>query len=157
MNAKIPQNTPIEYWFAIWFGAGLARVAPGTVGTIAAVPVHLALLFVPSLLHLAVVIVLTIAGVYAAERVSQSLADKDPQIVVIDEVAGVLIALYMARGYGLIAMLAAIILFRVFDILKPGPVGRAERLQPAGLGIMADDVVAGVMAGACALLIGIIL
>jgi phosphatidylglycerophosphatase A len=79
--------------------------------------------------------------------VSDALGEEDPQAVVIDEVAGTLLAMGIARPAGIIGELAAFALFRVLDITKPGVIDRAQRLRPEGLGIMADDVLAGLGAG----------
>jgi phosphatidylglycerophosphatase A len=85
-----------------------------------------------------------LAGIPAASRVAQAAAVKDPQFVVIDEVAGQLIAL-IAVPLAWKTFLAGFILFRVFDILKPPPVRQLERL-PGGTGIVLDDVAAGIFA-----------
>jgi len=87
---------------------------------------------------------ITLIGVPAATRVARSSATKDPQFVVIDEVAGQLIAL-IAVPLGWKTFLAGFILFRAFDIIKPPPVRQLERL-PEGSGIVLDDVAAGVFA-----------
>jgi phosphatidylglycerophosphatase A len=87
------------------------------------------------------------AGVWSSNRRAQLLGEKDPQEVVIDEVAGVLIALGMLRHAGLGAKIAGFAAFRALDILKPGIIDRAQRLKPEGVGIMADDVLAGAAAG----------
>lgn len=92
----------------------------------------------------ALVIVVTLIGIPAATRVSRSCATKDPQFVVIDEVAGQLIAL-IAAPLAWKSFLAGFILFRVFDITKPPPVRQLEKL-PEGTGIVLDDVAAGIYA-----------
>lgn len=89
---------------------------------------------------------LCVLGTWAAERVALALGDEDPSSVVIDEVVGTLLALGIA-GPGLAAHIAAFVAFRFFDIKKPGPIYRVQYLRPAGLGIMADDVLAGIAAG----------
>jgi phosphatidylglycerophosphatase A len=94
-------------------------------------------------------------GVWVSERASQALGEKDPQRVVIDEVAGSLIAMGLCRGRGLRAELLALLLFRVFDIAKPSIIDKAQHLKPAGVGIMADDVLAGLAGGALARLLSI--
>jgi phosphatidylglycerophosphatase A len=80
--------------------------------------------------------------------VAEANQDDDPSSVVIDEVAGVLIALGIAAPAGLTAQLAAFVAFRAFDIVKPGVIDDVQSWKPAGLGIMADDVLAGLSAGA---------
>ncbi len=87
---------------------------------------------------------ITAAGVTAATRVARASGDKDPSMVVIDEVAGQLIALIGAPLHWK-TLLASLILFRAFDIVKPSPLRRLEHL-PEGTGIMADDLGAGVYA-----------
>jgi len=135
---------------ATWFGCGLAPKAPGTFGSLGAVPLHAALCLVHPGLHAALVVFVSALGTWASHRASLVWNEKDPQRVVIDEVAGVLIAMGAVRGTGLWPAVLAFALFRLFDITKPGPIRRAERLPPVGFGIMADDLVAGVVAGALA-------
>jgi phosphatidylglycerophosphatase A len=129
---------------ATWFGCGLSPVAPGTVGTIGALPLWLAVRGGGRAGILATAVAVTLVGVWSAGVVARESRLKDPQLVVIDEVAGVLVALAAApqttRG-----MLAAVLLFRLFDVTKPFPARRAEKL-PGGWGIVLDDVVAGVQA-----------
>jgi phosphatidylglycerophosphatase A len=98
-------------------------------------------------------LVLSAAGVWAAEQMERRTGRKDPQEVVIDEVSGQWLALLASPALLNAAanwksFLAGFILFRVFDITKPFPAGRAEFL-PGGWGIMADDWVAGLYAAAC--------
>jgi len=135
---------------ATWFGCGLSRVAPGTVGSLGALPLHFLLLRAAPGAHGLALLAITAVGVWAAHRVSVVLSEEDPQRVVIDEVAGVLIALAFVRGSGLPAEVAAFALFRLLDITKPGVIHRVEHAKPAGLGIMADDLVAGLAAGVLA-------
>ncbi len=133
-----------------WFGCGESKKAPGTVGSLGAVPLHFLLRREPIAVHVAWIAVLTAVGTWAAHRVAKVLGQEDPQRVVIDEVAGVLIAMAFVRGNGPYAMVAAFVLFRLFDITKPGPIGAAENAKPVGFGIMADDLLAGLLAGVIA-------
>ena len=132
---------------ATWFGCGFAPKAPGTVGALGAIPLHAALCLVHPGLHAALVVLVCGVGTWASHRASIVWNEKDPQRVVIDEVAGVLIAMGMVRGAGLWPAALGFALFRLFDITKPGPIRRAERLPPVGFGIMADDLLAGLVAG----------
>ena len=135
---------------ATWFGCGHSPRAPGTVGSLGAVPLHLLLREAPPVVH-ALGIALTIgAGTWAAHQYATERAQSDPQSVVIDEVAGTLLALAAVRHGPFWLQAVALLLFRVFDIWKPGPIRRAEHLSPVGVGIMADDVLAGLCAGALA-------
>jgi phosphatidylglycerophosphatase A len=134
-------------WLGTWFGCGHSPIAPGTVGSLGTLPLHFALRALGPVPHTIVTLALTAVGVWAAQRVSDSLGEEDPSSVVIDEVAGTLLAMGIARPAGIVGELAALALFRVLDITKPGVIDRAQGLRPAGVGIMADDVLAGVGAG----------
>jgi len=135
---------------ATWFGCGLSPKAPGTVGSIGAVPLHLALATLGPVPHIAAIVALTVVGTWASNEVARAEGIEDPQKVVIDEVAGTLIAMGMVSKSSLGIRLLALGLFRVLDIVKPGPIDTVQRLKPPGVGIMADDVLAGVAAGAMA-------
>ena len=151
-TATIPDRTSSPLWAtlaATFFGIGRLHPGPGTWGSAATVLLWAALAHtLPPALRLPVVVVLAILtiliGIPAATRVARSAAVKDPQFVVIDEVAGQLIALF-AVPLAWKTFLAGFILFRVFDILKPPPVRQLERL-PEGTGIVLDDVAAGIYA-----------
>ena len=149
-DAASPVRSPAPLsarWLATWFGCGHSPIAPGTVGSLGTLPLHFALRALGPIPHALVTLGLTAAGVWAAQRVSDALGEEDPQAVVIDEVAGTLLAMGIARPAGIIGELAAFALFRVLDITKPGAIDRAQRLRPEGVGIMADDVLAGLGAG----------
>ena len=150
-TATLPHKTPWAWLVGTFFGAGLLRPGPGTYGSIAAALLWYgaAHLTHPTTVHLALATVLaalavTAIGIPAATVVARESLREDPGHVVIDEVAGQLIALIgMPADWRHAAL--ALVLFRVFDILKPPPVRQLERL-PAGLGIMMDDVAAGLLA-----------
>ena len=142
--------TPLDktaFVVGTWFGCGRAPKAPGTVGSVGAVPLHLLLMRLPLAYHVGAIVAITVVGTWAAQRVSDNLREKDPQRVVVDEVAGTLIAMAFVRDDGFVAGALALVLFRVFDITKPGPIRRAEHAKPPGLGIMLDDLLAGLVAG----------
>jgi phosphatidylglycerophosphatase A len=134
---------------ATFFGIGRLHPGPGTWGSAVAMLLWAALahalnpaLRLPVVVALALLTILI--GIPAATRVARASAIKDPQFVVIDEVAGQLIAL-IAVPLQWKTFLAGFILFRVFDILKPPPVRQLEKL-PEGTGIVLDDVAAGLYA-----------
>jgi phosphatidylglycerophosphatase A len=134
---------------ATFFRIGRLKPGPGTWGSLATVILWgLANSLIPrahqTLATAAAAVLVTLIGIPAATQVSRALASKDPQIVVIDEVAGQLVTL-IAVPLAWKTYLAGFILFRVFDILKPPPVRQLERL-PEGFGIVVDDVGAGVYA-----------
>lgn len=137
----------IAAWLATWFGTGLLPKAPGTWGSLAALPPGLLLLWAggPALLVAAIILV-SVAGVWAGERYAETLGQEDPGAVVIDEVAGQWLALLPCAALGPVEIVLAFLLFRAADILKPWPASWADRNIPGGLGIMADDWVAGVYA-----------
>ncbi len=141
----------IAWVLATWFGCGLCPIAPGTAGSLGALPLWFALRGHGPASVLLAAFVLTIAGAWAAGIVADAKRMVDPQIVVIDETAGVLIALAAAPSTTRGAF-AAVVAFRFFDIVKPFPARSAERL-PRGWGIMMDDVAAGVWAAAVVLVL----
>ncbi len=130
-------------------GIGRLRPGPGTWASATTVLLWAAIasLTAPSLrapLAIALAVLVTLVGIPAATRLSRAAAVKDPQFVVIDEVAGQLIAL-IEVPLEWKAFLTGFILFRAFDIIKPPPVRQLERL-PEGTGIVLDDVAAGIFA-----------
>jgi phosphatidylglycerophosphatase A len=138
--------SPIARWsawtIATWFGCGLSRRAPGTVGTLGAVPLYLlAARHGHAGVALAAAVVIA-AGVWAASIVSVETRKKDPQLVVVDEVAGLLVTM-LAVQPSWRSVAAGFFVFRLLDIAKPWPIRRFEAL-PGGWGIVMDDVVAGV-------------
>jgi phosphatidylglycerophosphatase A len=146
-------------------GVGYFPIAPGTLGSLVGVAIYLPLEYgtrrsiakIPAFIlpidtpvlaiKLLVILGLTLSGIWAASRVEARLRIKDPGIVVIDEVAGQMIALLSVPAFfpGWLPVLSAFLLFRAFDIWKPYPIRRLEALE-SGLGIMADDVLAGIYA-----------
>ena len=131
---------------ATW-GVGYSPLAPGTCGSLVGLGIFLLLASLP--LQVLAIIVVTWAGIWAASRVERILGLKDPGKVVVDEVAGQMIALLpvwaFANGPYKLAIIISFTLFRLFDIFKPYPARKFESLR-GGLGIMADDLVAGVYA-----------
>jgi phosphatidylglycerophosphatase A len=137
-------------WIAgTFFGAGLMKPGPGTYGSVAAVIVwyavarHVPFHWLP-LITLGMAAVATAIGIPAATRIARESGRKDPQIVVIDEVAGQWLTLVFCMPTMPFALLG-LLCFRVFDILKPPPIRRLERF-PEGIGIMVDDLGAGLYA-----------
>jgi phosphatidylglycerophosphatase A len=163
-NSNIQIHAPSEkktlwaWLIGTFFGAGLLKPGPGTYGSISAVLLWFAAahLFHPAPVALAIgtaiaAIIATLIGIPAATIVARESGREDPGHVVIDEVAGQLIALVAIPADWRHAAIS-LILFRVFDVLKPPPVRQLERLH-GGTGIMLDDVAAGFIALAVAQLI----
>ncbi len=122
--------------------AGKFPFAPGTAGTVVGVFLYLGMKGLPPLQYLAGCVLVILAGIWAAGRAEVILGRKDSPSIVIDEIAGFLTAMFMAPP-GWLFILAGFLLFRAFDILKPWPLRRLEELH-GGLGVMLDDIGAGV-------------
>ena len=134
------QRQPLPYALATFFGCGYSPIAPGTVGSLAAILIALALHSRATLLLLSAL--LLVPAIWSAGKVAQRELRKDPQIVVIDEVLGQWITLAGTATLNWKSFLAAFLLFRLLDIWKPPPVRQLEALS-GGFGIVADDVMAG--------------
>ena len=133
---------------SLGFGSGLAPVAPGTFGTLVAVPLYLLLAQLSLPWYLLVVVVGFAAGVYLCQYTSDALGVHDHGGIVWDEFVGywiTMIAVPLAWQW----ILLGFVLFRVFDIIKPWPVKIADAKMKGGFGIMLDDVLAGLYALAC--------
>lgn len=133
-------------WIATWFGCGLMRPAPGTWGTLGALPFGIALMALggPGALLLGLCII-TPLGYWASGRLDTMTGEKDSSIIVIDEAAGLWVALLPA-ALAPVPVALAFILFRAFDILKPWPVSWLDKNLPGAAGVMADDIMAGIYA-----------
>lgn len=138
----------VAYSIGTFFGLGYCPVAPGTAGSLGAV-----LLFLPfrpfftanPALFGAAIAALAAVGILAAAAVARAEGREDPSRVVVDEAAGQWLALLLLPVLSWKTILLAFLLFRAFDIWKPFPAAQSERL-PGGVGIMADDLVAGLYA-----------
>lgn len=139
------QRRDVAFWLASGLGSGLAPKAPGTFGTLAALLPWLLLREAPLWLYALLTAAVFALGVWASERLLRRLQVEDPGWIVIDEWVGLWIAL-VAVPFGWIGVVAGFALFRLFDIAKPWPVSWADCELPGGLGVMADDALAGLMA-----------
>jgi phosphatidylglycerophosphatase A len=146
------RSAPLARWIATAGGAGYAPIAPGTCGSAVGVALFIPLSFLaPAAFAIAVGALLAI-GVWASDAAERAFGRKDDGRIVIDEVVGQLLTLaplLVVSGGPLAAPIwlgVGFLLFRVFDIVKPGPVRWAERHFPGGAGVMLDDVAAGVLA-----------
>lgn len=148
MNKKLSVSLlkhPVHF-LALGFGSGLAPKAPGTFGTLMAVPLYLLLQLFSENVYLITVIVVTVAGVYICDRSSKMMGVHDHPGIVWDEFAGFLITM-AAIPFEWIWVLLGFGLFRFFDIVKPWPIKIVDRDMDGGFGIMLDDIIAGLMAG----------
>ena len=128
---------------ATWFGCGRVPKAPGTAGSAGAIPLYVLAVQAGRVGVAATAVVVTAVGIWAASFVARELGKKDPQTVVVDEVAGLLITMLPVAHLSWRAVLVGFLLFRAFDVTKPWPIRSFEAL-PGGWGIVLDDVVAGV-------------
>jgi phosphatidylglycerophosphatase A len=154
-KGKNPSLRSFPQLIATGFGLGYLPIFPGTWGSLAtAVAVYgLYQLPFPHIfgIHLALALLLFPVAWYCSEKASRAMGTADPSVVVIDEVFGQALALLFVP-VTLTTVIIGLILFRIFDIFKPFPVSSAERLH-GGLGIVADDLIAGVYAGLVLLLL----
>jgi phosphatidylglycerophosphatase A len=139
-------------FLAFGFGSGLAKKAPGTCGTLAAIPVYCLFAQTPLLAYSILTIVATLIGISLCGIAADKLGEHDFGGIVWDEVAGYLITMWLVP-FSWQATLAGFVLFRIFDILKPWPIKWIDQKVHGGLGIMLDDVLAGIFAGGLLLLI----
>jgi phosphatidylglycerophosphatase A len=129
---------------AAGFGAGFSPWAPGTVGTLTAIPVYLLFVRIPFPLHELTATAFLFLAVAVAGRAQAFWGKKDDRRIVIDEMAGYLVAMLWIEPT-LLSVTLGFLLFRLFDITKPWPIRRLEEL-PGGFGVVLDDILAGVYA-----------
>ncbi len=133
------------YFIAFGFGSGLMPIAPGTWGTLAAMPIYLLIAGLSWKTYLILTIMAFCLGVWVCNKVSTDLGVHDHSGIVWDEVVGYLLTMFwvpMHAGW----MIIGFILFRIFDIWKPQPIGFVDKNVQGGLGIMLDDVLAAIPA-----------
>ena len=151
------QKLKIDWIIATWFASGLLPIAPGTWGSLAAIPFALLFyLYTGPYVIIFATIALFFIGVWASNNIERSAQKKDPGFIVVDEVVGQWIAMFPLsfliilhdQGFTYFKFTSisavAFIAFRIFDIWKPWPVRNIDKSIPGGLGIMLDDVIAGV-------------
>jgi phosphatidylglycerophosphatase A len=147
VTKKPPRPTePPGPWvlLAAWGPCGYAPVAPGTFGTLGAIPLYLALSRLPNPGYVLATAALTALAIAAATRAGAYWRVVDASPIVIDEVAGYLVTM-MLVPFSWQAVAAGFILFRIFDVLKPWPASAFDRVK-TGFGVVMDDVAAGVWA-----------
>ncbi|MDX1588262.1 MAG: phosphatidylglycerophosphatase A [Oleiphilaceae bacterium] len=140
------------HFLSLGLGSGCMRKAPGTWGTLAALPLYGLLVWLPAPLYLLVLVVTFALGVWLCGRTASALGVHDHPSIVWDEFVGLWIVLAL-QPTAWEWILVAFVLFRIFDILKPWPIGWLDRRVSGGLGIMIDDVLAGFYGLACLVLL----
>lgn len=130
---------------AFGFGSGLSPVAPGTFGTLVALPIYLWMQNLTLGNYVLVVFIMTVFGVWLCQVTANNLGVHDHQGIVWDEIVGYLITM-TAAPFGWVWMIIGFILFRFFDIVKPWPIKWVDKKVDGGIGIMFDDILAGIFA-----------
>lgn len=147
------------HFLATGFGSGLSPIVPGTMGTLAAIPLYLLLVQLPLTWYVIVLIITFAIGVKICQMTSDDMGVHDHGSIVWDEFVGLWLTMLVVPLFNLSTtdwkwLITGFILFRFFDMVKPWPIGWLDKRIHGGLGIMIDDVVAGAMAGVALYFIG---
>ncbi len=132
---------PVQF-LALGFGSGLAPKAPGTFGTLMAIPLFLCISGFTAIGYGIIVVLMSIAGIYLCEKAAKEIGVHDHPAIVWDEFVGFLITMFMVP-VSWQSVVSGFILFRLFDIFKPWPISVADKKLSGGFGIMFDDILAG--------------
>ena len=132
-------------FLATGFGVGYARWAPGTLGTLVGLPLCYGLTRLPLSVALAGILIFIFFAIWIAEAAERELGRKDPGCIVIDEMAGLMVTM-VGLPWNVTTIVGGFLLFRLFDIVKPFPIRQLERRFKGGIGIVIDDVMAGIIA-----------
>ena len=153
----------LQKLFLTFGGAGLSPKAPGTVGTLASLPVGLAILYYLGMETLFMAtLAITIIGIFEINKYEKTTGTHDQQHIVIDEAAGMWLSLMIAHSTALtmtypyaeiLAIIFSFAAFRLFDIWKPSTIGWIDREVKGGMGVMLDDVLAGIAGGVLSVVI----
>ncbi|MFT5164563.1 MAG: phosphatidylglycerophosphatase A [Alteromonadaceae bacterium] len=142
VRARFDLTKP-HHFLALGFGAGLMRPAPGTWGTLVAVPIFLLLSAMATpMVYIGVTLLISVVGIWICGRCAQDIGVHDHGAIVWDEIAGFLVTMTLVEATWL-NILLGFGLFRFFDIVKPWPIGYVDRKVQGGFGIMIDDIIAG--------------
>lgn len=137
---------------AFGFGSGLSPKAPGTMGTLVAIPLWLLLAQLSQPTYVALIFLAALAGLFICGRAADKIGVHDHGGIVWDEFVGYWITMaFLPAGY--VSVVLGFVLFRLFDILKPWPINWFDKKVSGGLGIMLDDIIAGIAAGGCGWLV----
>lgn len=144
LRARVSLKNPIHF-FALGFGSGLMPFMPGTFGSLAAMPLLYPFINLPAYALLLAAIAASIIGIYLCGETARDMGVHDHGAIVWDEVAGILLT-FLWVPLTPVNLLLGFVLFRFFDIVKPWPIKVIDRSMHGGLGIMLDDILAGIMA-----------
>jgi phosphatidylglycerophosphatase A len=141
LNKKV-LSSPVHF-LAFGFGSGLAPFAPGTFGTLAAIPLYLLMQSLSLPLYLLITAIVCLVGIWICGKSSELLGVHDHSGIVWDEFAGYFVTMIAAPA-GWVWIIFGFALFRLFDIWKPWPISVLDKQVHGGLGIMVDDILAGI-------------
>lgn len=144
IRKRISLTNPTHF-LALGFGSGLAPKMPGTFGSLAAIPLLLLMADIPLIAFLTLTVFACVLGVYLCDKTANDMQVHDHGSIVWDEIAGMLIT-FMLVPINISTLVLGFALFRLFDIVKPWPIGPIDKKLHGGLGIMLDDIIAGFMA-----------
>ncbi len=141
---RVSMKNPVHF-MALGFGSGLVPVMPGTFGSLAAIPLLLFAAALNTTMFIAVTVIFCVIGIYFCGKTAEDMQVHDHGSIVWDEVAGMFVTfLFLPLSWPY--LVAGFVLFRLYDILKPWPIGIIDKRLHGGTGIMLDDILAGVMA-----------
>lgn len=147
MAIKTPRSiwtNPIHF-LAFGFGSGAMPKMPGTWGTVVAIPFYLLMQDLSLIAYCSILLVAILIAIYLCDRTSKDLKVHDHPGIVIDEIVGYLLTMILAPK-GWLWIFLGFIYFRIFDIVKPWPIRWIDKQMPGGLGIVMDDLIAGIFA-----------
>jgi phosphatidylglycerophosphatase A len=147
LRKRISMKNPVHF-LALGFGSGLIPMMPGTFGSLAAIPILIAMSFVEFEFFIAITIASFLVGIYLCAKTARDLKTPDHGSIVWDEIAGMMVT-FIAIPITPITLVIGFLLFRFFDILKPWPIRFFDERVHGGFGIMIDDIVAGAIACLC--------
>ena len=146
-RARVSMKNPVHF-LALGFGSGLVPVMPGTFGSLAALPLLVASAYVSTLSFIALTLIFSVVGIYLCGKTADDMQVHDHGSIVWDEIAGMFVT-FLFVPISASSLFIGFVLFRVFDILKPWPIGVVDKRLHGGTGIMLDDLLAGAMACGC--------
>jgi len=146
-RARVSMRNPVHF-LALGFGSGLVPFMPGTFGSLAAVPLIYFSANLPVALFITITLVASVVGIYLCGKTADDMQVHDHGSIVWDEVAGMFIS-FLFVPITAPTLLIGFLLFRLFDILKPWPIGVVDKRMHGGTGIMLDDIIAGIMTCVC--------
>lgn len=141
----IPESIWQNPWhfIAFGFGSGAIPIAPGTFGTLVAIPFYLLIQSLPLGIYIGIVIIIAIGSSWLCQRVSREIGIDDHQGMCLDEIVGYLVTM-TAAPHGILWIVIGFVLFRFFDIVKPMPIRYIDEKIKGGIGMILDDVLAGI-------------